>query len=241
MSQYFNNFPVIRYDINRAKLSSRDSVTNIFFRIGIIKEIMRNISSYYDYTIRDGDKPETLAEKIYGNPESHWIILYANDVIDPHYDWPLDNLSFEKYIADKYKTTARRSGVANAVSWAKSNYILYEKVIKRTNEYQDTTYETRLQIDQSNVASVMASTAPYDTYNSLAAVGSFDNFTISNRLVSETISSERISYYDYEIRENEKKRNIKIIKKDYYPRIISEFNNLTLNADVTQPFIRRFT
>ena len=116
MSQYFAKFPRVSYDLDRKKISSPDRVTNVFFRIAIVKDIVRNFSSYYEYSIRDGDRPEVLAEKAYGDPEAHWIILYANDILDPHYDWPLDNKSFEKYIVNKYKSQARMDGVKNITS-----------------------------------------------------------------------------------------------------------------------------
>lgn len=240
MSQYFDKFPRVRYDLDRKKLTSLDSVTNIFFRISIIKEIMQNISSYEKYTIRDGDRPETLAEKAYGNPEAHWIILYANDIIDPHYDWPMDNRTFDKYIVRKYKSQAKMDGIKNVVSWAKTNYIQYEKVITRNNLYADVTSVKRYQIDGANVASVVAVTDPYDTYASLAET-SYETITVGNRDIIETIKAERISYYDYEIRENEKRRNIHIIKKEYYGRIMSQFDDLTQKAGATDTFIRRFT
>jgi hypothetical protein len=240
MSQYFAKFPRVRYDLNKTKITSQDSVTNIFFRLAIVREIMTNLSSYYEYSIRDGDRPETLAEKAYGNAEAHWIILYANNILDPHYDWPMDNRTFEKYIVRKYRSQARMDGVRNVTSWAKTNYIKYEKVIERTNAFTDTSYISRYEIDEANVASVLAITDPYDTYNSLA-VTSFDTFDVSGRSITETIKAERISYYDYEIRENEKKRDIKIIKKEYYGRIIEQFNSLTDAAGARTTFIRRFT
>lgn len=240
MAQFFNKFPRVRYDPVRAKLTSQDRVTNIFFRVDVIKSVMRNLSAYYEYSIRDGDRPETLAEKAYGDPEAYWIILYANDILDPHYDWPLDGRSFEKYIVRKYRSMARADGVKNVTSWAKTNYVMYEKVIERMNEYENTKSISRYQIDGANVATEMATTAPYDTYSNMALM-STETLNISGKNVTETIRAERISYYDYEIRENEKKRNIKIIKKEYYGRIMAEFNTLTESAGVQDSFIRRFT
>lgn len=240
MSQFFNKFPRVRYDPVRAKLTSQDRVTDIFFRIDIIRDVMKNMSSYYEYNIRDGDRPETLAEKAYGDPEAHWIILYANDILDPHYDWPLDGRSFEKYIVRKYRSMAKMDGIRNVTSWAKTNYVLFEKVIERVNEYENTKYVSRYKIDEANLASAIATTAPHDTYTDMPLM-SMETLNISGKNVTETIKSERISYYDYEIRENEKKRSIRIIKKEYYGRIMTEFNALTESAGVRDSFIRRLS
>jgi hypothetical protein len=201
---------------------------------------MQNISSYEKYVIRDGDKPETLAEKAYGNPEAHWIILYANDILDPHYDWPMDNRTFDKYIVKKYASQANMNGVKNVASWAKTNYIMYEKVITRENLFAEVSTISRYQIDSANVATAVAVTDPYDTYTSLAE-STYDTFNVGGKDVIETVKAERISYFDYEIRENEKKREINIIKKQYYGRIMSQFDNLTQSSGANDTFIRRFT
>jgi hypothetical protein len=78
---YFNSFPQIPYDIAGKQFTNYQNVTNIFFRLRVIQEVLGNISAYYEYLIRDEDKPEILAEKIYGDPEAHWIILMANNMM----------------------------------------------------------------------------------------------------------------------------------------------------------------
>ena len=43
-----------------------------------------------------GDTPEIIASKYYGDPEKHWIVLLANDIINPFFDFPLNYQEFEK-------------------------------------------------------------------------------------------------------------------------------------------------
>lgn len=90
MSKYFSLFPKIQYDIAGNKYSNFQNITNIFFRVRIIKDVLSNLSAYYYHIIRDGDTPEILAEKVYGDAEAHWIILLSNDIVDPQYDWPFE-------------------------------------------------------------------------------------------------------------------------------------------------------
>lgn len=75
-----------------------DVTRNIRFR----KEILANITSYDQYDIVDGETPEIIAEKVYGNPEYHWVVMLANDIYDYRADFPLTQLQLEKYVADKY-------------------------------------------------------------------------------------------------------------------------------------------
>ena len=123
MSRFFDLFPKRPYDINQEQYTNYVLTTDILFRLSIIKEVLENSTSYYEYVVEEGDKPEILAEKLYGNPEAHWIILLANNMIDPQYDWPLDYRSFNNYIINKY------GSIANA----QSTIHHYEKKITRRN------------------------------------------------------------------------------------------------------------
>ena len=80
----------------------KDITKNIRFR----RDILANISLYDEYDIVDGETPEILAEKLYGNPEYHWIIMLANDRYDYRNDWPLTQANLDQYVIDKYGATA---------------------------------------------------------------------------------------------------------------------------------------
>lgn len=219
MAQFFDKFPRISYDIEGKRLTTYQSVTNIFFRVRVIREILGNISAYYEYLIKDDDTPEILADKVYNNPEAHWIIIMANNIVDPQYDWPLNSTNFTNYIINKY------GSVANA----QTTYHHYEKVITREESFSGTITETRFVINQANAAVSMAdSTVPYDSYNNLPETQSVNTVNMGEgKTVVEIVNRDRISNYDYEVQVNENKRSIKIIKPEYYGQIIREFDNLT--------------
>lgn len=289
MSNFFDKFPLVRFTVDRKLLSERDTVRNILFRVGIIKEVMeQNVDAYYYYDIRDSDRPETLAERVYGDAEAHWIILYANNIYDPYYDWPMDDRTFQKYIIKKY----------GSVEWAKTNYHHYEKVITRENPSAQVITTTKFEVNEkkltdgiitiidaetdygvgeiayigpsneSNTFSgqviawnnangqiVLANTngqakqtqfligssssangtvlkidlpiAPMDAYNTLTDTTDFSTYTVAGRTVFETISRNKVSYYDYEEELNESKRQIKIIQPRYYTQLVAELDNIT--------------
>lgn len=138
MGKYLDFFPKIRYDLTGTLYSTNyNTVTNILFRIGMVKEYLNNTSAYYEYVIVEGDKPEILAEKVYGDAQAHWIILLANDIVDPQYDWPLGYDEFNNYIISKY------GSVANA----KTTIHHYEKVITREDASSGQSFTYRYNVD----------------------------------------------------------------------------------------------
>ena len=217
MSTFLDTFPKIRYDITKNKLSTFDEITDITVRINVVREILDNISAYFTYDLSDGDTPEIIAEKLYRNPEAYWIILYANDMLDPQYDWPMNGRVFNNYITDKYGSRAN----------AQSTYHHYEKVI--TRKLNDVITETRLVINKENLANNSTLSVPFDYYDDplLPFTGTYNPIVVNGQTVYESIHKERITNYDWEDAQNEARRSIKVIKPEYYGAIMKEFNGIT--------------
>lgn len=263
MTKFLEYFPKSLYDIEKTGFSDYQFVTNITFRIGILKDVLNNASSYYLYTIKDSETPEIIAENAYRDSEAHWIILYANDIYDPQYDWPLSTRAFKNYMADKYREQAAVSlGISNTaitdtqvISWTQdttnANSIHhYEKQITRYNALDNVTMQINLEVNRSNLTSTLNSTlenVPYDFYTSantsdpraLEYAGSFETFNINGKTITETIKGAAITYYDYENELNESKRFIKVIKAEFYPQIIEEYKRLTNTTG--ERYLRRLT
>ena len=228
MSKYLDLFPKTLYKLDGGKYSSYQTVTDITFRISIIQEVLANFSSYYSYVVKDGETPEILADRVYGDPQAHWIILYANNIYDPNYDWPLNYTSFHKYITKKY----------GSIENAQTTWHHYEKVVTRENQSDNITTTNRFLINAANVAETMGIAVPYDTYASLETGYSATNI-VGSKTIIETVSNNRVSNYDWEVSQNDAKRFIKVIKKDFYPQIIAEFDTLT--GETRNPNLRRLT
>ena len=158
---------------------------------------------YYTYSIQNGDTPEILASKYYDNPNRHWIILYANDIVDPVYDWPLSTRDFANFIDAKYGSYANAStGIHH-----------YEKVITKTDSLTQTVTINKHELD-------------YNTYSNLASSTTETiNFTNGNAVTIVTTKAA-VTYYDYENDLNESKRDIKIIDKSYVAQIENELTAL---------------
>jgi hypothetical protein len=83
---------------------TRQILPDILRRIRLTDELKNNSSFFDQYDIKDGETPEIVASRWYGNPELHWVILLTNDIIDPRFDWPLDYYNLIEYCKGKYGT-----------------------------------------------------------------------------------------------------------------------------------------
>ena len=106
---YFNYFPTTVYDVRGDKNNVRiDRVTNVLVRARKKLEIS-NAALFEQYFIQDGDRADTLAYQFYKDSTLHWLIMYANYMTNPYYDWPLTYFDLQKFIDKKYPNN--RNGI----------------------------------------------------------------------------------------------------------------------------------
>ena len=97
---YFENFPLIPYD--SVGNGNFKVVTNLLKRVAVRSKVKTNTSYFDTYDIKEGETPEMLADKLYDDPELHWIILLLNDITDRYHQWPQNQNQFLACINDKY-------------------------------------------------------------------------------------------------------------------------------------------
>ena len=97
---YFDTFPVIPYD-SKGDLNYKD-VTNLLRRVGMRAKLKSNTLLYDTYNVKEGETPEIIAHKLYGDAQLHWIILLINDITDRYHQWPMSGGQFLDYLNDKY-------------------------------------------------------------------------------------------------------------------------------------------
>jgi hypothetical protein len=129
MSRYFTNFPTINYQ--------GKEVRNITNRSKIRDDILSDPFIYLPYTISSGEKPETVAQLYYGSVDDTWLVLLANNMTDPYYDWPMSDDEFDQYFIDKYSSFSKRTGY-DVIRWgqnenAKDNIVYYYRIIDKTS------------------------------------------------------------------------------------------------------------
>ena len=200
MAKYFSKFPKTYYSLEDTPYSV-DVVTNIISRFSLEQSFKENTSIYEKYNVQENDTPEIIASKIYDSPERHWIVLMMNDIIDAQYDWPLEYRTLTTFINDKYTANANTAAGQTGLMWSQENTHSYYSVEKRTTIRTGDYSEKKVRVDANTYANVVTSST---------------NKTLSdgNEIKIDT-SKESISYYTYEIDENETKRQIKILKPEF--------------------------
>ena len=97
---YFSKFPKLVYDI---KGNGNDALfTHILKRVKLHSAASANSKVFDYYQVVEGEKPEDIAHKYYGDANYHWVILLVNDITDRYHQWPMTVPQFEQFVADKY-------------------------------------------------------------------------------------------------------------------------------------------
>lgn len=213
MAKYFNYFPKTFYSSNNST-TGLDTVTNIISRFAFEQTLKDNSSTFYKYQIQESDTPEIIAHKYYGNSERHWIVLLFNDIIDPQYDWPLKYDNFINYVDKKYTANgAANTTVQTGLAWAMSvnNTHSYYKVVTKT-DIDNISLVEKIQVDANTYANVASTT---------------QTFTLNDgQVITQKVTKEKKTYYDYEMEQNEAKREIRLIKNEFVKEIEKEFKKV---------------
>jgi hypothetical protein len=130
-----------------------------------------------NYDVQEGETPETIAFKWFGDTEFHWVVLMTNDITDRYYQWPLTQPQFQAHLEDKY-------GVGN---------------IDATHHYE---------ISQTSGPTTSRDSSHLVEVNSDASGAT----TITNR--------------EYEQREQDEIRQIRLLQPKYLNQFVEEFERL---------------
>jgi len=146
MSFYFRPFPRVRY--SHKKNNNFELLTNITLRYKVKELVKRRRSIYYDYVVRDSDRPDIIAYKYYDDETLDWVLFLINDIMDPYYDWPLTQEGFNAYMKSLY----------GSVSTSQTTIYEYRKILSAQSVRND-----------GSVIPKRTVVVDLNTYNSLAA------------------------------------------------------------------------
>lgn len=97
---FFDKFDQIKYDPTGEGVGK--DATNILNALLVKHNPIDNAVLWFYHTVTEGDSPEVLAFKYYGNTRYHWVIMFMNQVVDPFYDWTLDPQKFAAMVDARY-------------------------------------------------------------------------------------------------------------------------------------------
>jgi len=149
MSRYFQYFPTTVHDLKQDGTSV--TVTNILKRFKISDLALDDMQEYYDYRLQDGDRPDIIAEKYYGDADYAWLVLFSNNIVDPVKEWPLYGTDFTNYLEQKY------GSIELANTTIKKRYKILSEAFKKIDgtvipkrrvEVDETTYNSLSSTDK---------------------------------------------------------------------------------------------
>ena len=204
---FFSLIPDIEYDVKPIKFpyTKSDYITakNFFRRFEINEDIFSYTATFNKYAVIEGETPEQVAQKAYGNAFLDWVILMTNNVINPLFDWPRTDNAVRRYCEKTYidpyseilyyKTREIKSGTSMSTD-------LTGKTIKIN------ALDAGLKVDEKF----------YNTPFSF-----FDGNQVITMAGSDVC--DPVNAYQHEIEENEKRREIYLLKGDYLNMFIREF------------------
>ena len=97
---YFSQFPLMAYDV--AGNQNYKLLPNILKRVKLRSGLRSGSFLFDNYDVKDGEKPEDIAFKWFGDAQLHWVILMTNNITDRYYQWPLTQPQFQEHLEDKY-------------------------------------------------------------------------------------------------------------------------------------------
>ncbi len=189
---YFRELPDIEY---QSQLLTKNStlnyvrVKNLFRRVKLRDDLQNVFTLFNKYQIRDGERPDTIAENIYGSSDLDWVVLLSANIINVRDSWPLSD-------RDLYNFTEQKYGLDQ----------MYEIKYYQTTE-----------VKNSNGILILPAGKVVDK-----------TFTIPNpdnpNITLNPVTG--ISFYDYEIEKNNKKRTIYILKPQYLQQYLNDIRSI---------------
>ena len=217
---YFRELPDILYQSNlQHKISSREyvRVKNFFRRVKLLDSV-ENVATLFDkYIILDGQRPDTVAEAFYGAPDFDWIVVLTAGITNIKDQWPLSNYDLYKYVENKY-TVQNMNDVHH-----------YETIQVRDSK-------GRLILPAGQIVDANFTIPPaYDASSGNYYVGVGAESNVKYETVSGDISPIiGVSNWDYETIENEKKRQISLMKPIYLQQYLNEMREIMNYGESSQ-------
>lgn len=209
MSNYFKRIPDVEYPklSSDGKISEFEKIKNIFKR-GIIREdIFENLSFFEKYDIIGDERPDSVANKIYNNPDLDWIILLANNITNVYEDWPMPERAFDRYLMDKYGS--------------------FENI------YSIKHFETEEVKNSSGVVIVKEGLIVPESF----FISYYDK-NLDEQIFKGNITKP-VTNYEYEVRLNEKKRTIFLLKGRYLQLVFDDLESVMTYKKGSTQYVSR--
>ena len=158
-----NRLPELLYNISSKPLDPDFLlVKNIWRRAQVLVEYKSEVTIFTEITVGDGERPEDIATRYYGNPFFNWTILVINDIVDYYNQWPRSIVQLQDYINSKYTNPqATKHHITTEVKDANENIIVPAGKVVPSN-FQVAYFNGSTTVTASPVASVTNAAYEFD-------------------------------------------------------------------------------
>ena len=104
-SHYFSQLPniMVRNPLDDSPAVENYITTKNLFVRGKLRDDLKDSLTYFQkYTIVEGERPQDVAQKIYGNLKYDWVVLLTAGITNARSEWPLVSKTLYEYALDKY-------------------------------------------------------------------------------------------------------------------------------------------
>ena len=213
---YFRELPNILYQSPLLhKNSSRDyiSIKNLFRRAKLYDYLGNNVSIFNKFVIGDGDRPDTIAESLYNDSSLDYVVVLVAGITNINHEWPLQDFQVYDYALQKYGSESKM--------FEDHHYETFE--IKDDKGRQilppDLIVDKDFKIDGSALRF-------NSTYTLISEAGNTQLDDKNEYTVSTDNIARAVSNFEYEISENEKKREINVLRSGYLGIFVNDLRDV---------------
>tara|TARA_B100001564_G_scaffold359753_1_gene382791 strand:- start:3211 stop:3921 length:711 start_codon:yes stop_codon:yes gene_type:complete len=231
-TQFFKNFPEMQYKLSDGKLITIKD----FFRKSNIEGAAREAVVNYTYhELEEGDRPDVLATKLYGNGDLHWTFFLVND-LNNYYDWWKDQASFQSYMEKRYKGKYFVCNQSTDIVSSTSKFLLGESITGTNSrgiitEVDPTFCRLGVDVEVGFVSPIVSTgsssskaVTPVSIIDKQDGVAYYEKDGVKSTHFVSGSTAKSIFEDEYEI--NEEKRKIKIIKPSMIGAVVNQFEKV---------------
>ena len=102
--KYFQYFPNIQYplSVDNAGKTNNINIKDYFHLLTVRDDVYREETLYTSYIIKNGERPDQVSYKFYGDEQFYWILLQINSITDYYTQWPLSQQELTEFVNKKY-------------------------------------------------------------------------------------------------------------------------------------------
>ena len=227
---YFRELPDIAYQSPLLhKNSSRDFllIKNIFRRTKLYDFLENSVSLLEKFTIGDGDRPDTIAEQMYGDSSLDYIIVLIAGITNIVDEWPLQDYQVYDYALQKYG------------SEEKMNEIRYYETLEIIDDQGRQIVPPKLIVDADFKVDGTVNKFPSSTRYTLKALtgnrqlDDKDEFSVATDNIARAVTN-----LEYEYTINEEKREINVLSPGYVQLFINDLRDI-VSYDKSSSYIAK--